>query len=113
MFQPRWPPWYNEKQMKTNRSKLLRFGGGLTGALLVVVAGWLVTHPAQPTATLDYYQELTVRCEGDGCCESSARAMADGSFRLAETDGCRLGYHRTSLKCPTSYHWCEPPALAE
>lgn len=99
--------------MKKNRYKLLRTGGGLTGALLVVVAGWLVTHPAQPAATLDYYQELAVRCEGDGCCEASAREMAQGSFRLASQNGCRLGYYRTSLKCPTSYRWCEPPTLAQ
>ncbi|OGY52045.1 MAG: hypothetical protein A3J59_03970 [Candidatus Buchananbacteria bacterium RIFCSPHIGHO2_02_FULL_56_16] len=99
--------------MKKNRYKLLWICGGLIGAILVVVAGWLVTHPAQPAVPLDYYQELAVRCEGDGCCEASAREMAQGSFRLAAQNGCRQGYQANSLKCPTSYHWCEPPSLAQ
>jgi hypothetical protein len=34
--------------------------------------------------------------------------MRDGNYKLAQNNICQEGYKRNSLRCPTTFVWCEP-----
>lgn len=55
------------------------------------------------------YSELFDRCNGDGCCEASAKDIKQTKgFVLKDGYDCPAGYQRNGMKCVTSYRWCEP-----
>lgn len=66
----------------------------------------------QETQTLPpYYQQLVDRCQAfvnAGCCMESVERMAAHNAQLMPESGCPEGTQMNTLKCPDSYHWCEP-----
>ena len=55
------------------------------------------------------YSELFKRCNGDGCCEASAKRIKQTKgFVLKDGVVCPNGYQWNHLRCITSYRWCEP-----
>lgn len=56
----------------------------------------------------DYYDVLEKRCDGDGCCLASLKAMKDNNYKEADKNGkCPEGFNGNMMKCITSYQWCE------
>ena len=55
------------------------------------------------------YDELFKRCNGNSCCEASARKLkSSGGFVLKSGVTCSDGYQRNLLRCKPGYAWCEP-----
>lgn len=57
------------------------------------------------------YKELLKRCNGNGCCKSSAKKLEKSKGYVLTKDqsfSCANGYRPNGLKCPDSYRWCEP-----
>ncbi|NUM58457.1 MAG: hypothetical protein HUU56_07485 [Bdellovibrionaceae bacterium] len=57
------------------------------------------------------YKELFKRCNGDSCCESSAKRLEkSGGYVLQEGQPfkCPADYSPDGLKCLNSYRWCSP-----
>ncbi len=80
-------------------------------ALGLVFAAFIILVPLEPVLYQDtYYGKLKAACP-DGCCESSVKQMETGGYHLARGKTCPAGFSRNTLKCPTSYGWCEPQGV--
>lgn len=85
-------------------------------SLILVFTFFLASCIAgQPTSTegvdVRNYKELLKRCNGNSCCESSARNMESAKGFLIKdykSTQCTGEFRPNMLKCPTSYIWCEP-----
>ncbi|OGX28191.1 MAG: hypothetical protein A2787_01790 [Omnitrophica WOR_2 bacterium RIFCSPHIGHO2_01_FULL_48_9] len=58
-----------------------------------------------------YYQELSMECRKTAavsCCMASVRRMTAKQAQLVPAEGCSEGWGKNSLKCVSSYQWCEP-----
>jgi len=53
-----------------------------------------------------YYDQLTLQCS-DSCCQASVDQMRAIGARVVPASGCPGGSTENSLKCISSYSWCE------
>lgn len=85
------------------RTIILRTLGGLLLAALAVV-----DQPVLAEDAVDY-DALLKKCEGGtGCCKASVERMKQTKAILQSDNKCPQGYTPNTLKCITSYAWCEP-----
>lgn len=89
----------------------------LTTALL---AAFLASAPIIGEDPLgEYYDKLREGCESatnTACCLASVREMRKRQAQFSTTGrNCPPGFRRASLRCPSSYDWCQydPNAPAE
>lgn len=57
------------------------------------------------------YSELNKRCNGNSCCEASAKRLEKSNgflIRPNQPFECPEGFQANGLKCLDSYRWCEP-----
>jgi|GEM_PF-7132962 len=53
-----------------------------------------------------YYDSLSEKCAGSGCCLSSVDTMRTGGYEIAERGVCPQGFSVDMLRCKDSLQWC-------
>lgn len=83
----------------------------LLNALLLLSFSACFSGEPEPIANVGVrdYEVLLKRCNGNSCCEASARKIKQiKGFALKNNTSCPKGYRRNLMKCRSSYSWCEP-----
>jgi len=57
----------------------------------------------------NYYDVLEKKCNNDGCCLASLKAMRENNYKEADENGkCPDNFNGSMMRCTTSLKWCEP-----
>lgn len=84
----------------------------LIGLLLtgILFAGFIALAPSELQYQETYYGKLKAACAdtpSSTCCIESVIRMEAKGYRLAEGKQCPASFTTSTLKCPSSYTWCE------
>lgn len=86
---------------------------GLYFILGLAGCSWFQGEPesVEQVAANDY-KALFEKCNGNSCCEASARAVEQNKgFILKDRAGsCPERFRRNMMRCLQTYVWCEPDA---
>jgi hypothetical protein len=85
------------------------FVSGILSLFLVSGSFGNETPTSGNQVTKDGYKELFRQCNGNKCCEASARAIekAKGFALKTKDEKCPEGFQKQTQLCIQSYVWCE------
>ena len=71
----------------------------------------IFTKPSENISDNQYYKNLSDQCDksvSKFCCYASLSYMKQYGYVLAQEGKCPQGESPNTMKCITSYQWCQP-----
>ena len=66
---------------------------------------------ASPSSNYDTLAQACHTRQSPECCLASVEAMRASQYTLVPREGCPSGYQPNGMRCPDSYHWCQPETI--